>query len=293
MTVDLGSTVPRRELGRMLRDLRTEANMTLDGASDALECSRQKVWRIESGLGPVRSLDVKVMCQLYDVSPDLATVLSGLAAETKAKGWWHAYGDAIPDWFEPYIGFEATASRLRFHNDTMLSGILQARSYARGVYQHRTDISDEKLERQVDVRLRRQRILTRRLPSPPRVDVVLSEAALLRTVGSPETMAEQLRHLLELSELPHVSIRVLPLAAGLHDGAIAGTFVILDFPPAKRATPELPIVYSESLTGALYLDRPNELAAYERVWAGLDALAPHEEQSRYLIAKILREVHHG
>ncbi|WP_353962217.1 DUF5753 domain-containing protein [Micromonospora sp. NBC_01655] len=114
-----------------------------------------------------------------------------------------------------------------------------------------------------------------------RFDVVLSEAVLLRVVGGAVAMAEQLRHLVEASRLPHVSIRVAPLAAGPHDVAIAGSFVLLDFPLGIRVDPEPPVVYRESLTGTLYLDRPAELAAYEKVWASLDALALGEE------------VHHG
>ena len=106
-------------------------------------------------------------------------------------------------------------------------------------------------------------------------------------------MAEQLRHLLDMSRLPNVSIRIVSLAAGLHFGAVAGAFVLLDFPPGKRIEPEPSVVYSESLTGALYLDRKEELAAYERVWASLDALALDEQQSRRLIHKIIEEIYHG
>ncbi len=109
MAEDMGSTVPRRQLGRTLRDLRTEAGITLDAAAEALECSRQKVWRIESGLGSVRGVDVRAMCELYGARGDLTRALMAVAAETKAKGWWHAYGDAIPDWFELYVGLESAA----------------------------------------------------------------------------------------------------------------------------------------------------------------------------------------
>ena len=156
-TEDMGSTVPRRQLGRMLRQLRTEAGVTLDGVAEALECSRQKVWRIESGLGSVRSLDVKAMCQLYDVTPELVAALVGLAGETKAKGWWHAYGDAIPEWFELYVGLEAAASRLRFFKDTLVPGLLQSRDYALGMYRiDQPEMSEEDRERAVEVRLQRQ-----------------------------------------------------------------------------------------------------------------------------------------
>ncbi|MGX7672284.1 helix-turn-helix domain-containing protein [Plantactinospora sp. DSM 117369] len=293
MTEDMGSTVPRRQLGRTLKQLRTEAGVTLDATADALECSRQKIWRIESGLGVVRGLDVKAMCALYDVRPDLVTALVGLASQTKAKGWWHAYGDAIPEWFELYVGLESASSRLRFFYDAMVPGMLQTREYALAVYQHQQMISQEELDRAVEVRLQRQSLLNRRLPSPPRVELIIHEAALLRIVGSRETMAAQLRHLLRVDARPNVSIRVLPLAIGLHHGAVAGTFVMLNFPAGNRNTPEPPVIYCESLTGALYLDRPSELAAYETVWSGLTALALDEGQSIHMIEKIAAEVHHG
>lgn len=293
MAEEMGSTVPRRQLGRALRELRTEARMTLDGAAEALQCSRQKMWRIETGLGAVRGLDVRAMCELYGATPELTAALAGLAGETRAKGWWHAYGDTIPDWFELYVGLESAAGRLREHDDTLIPGLLQTHDYAAGVYQHRSGMPDDEWERLVEVRLRRQALLRRRLPPPPRLDVILAEAVLLRVVGGPVAMAEQLRHLLDMSRLPHVSIRVVPLAAGLHFGAVAGSFVILNFSPGNRVEPEPSVVYSESLTGALYLDRKEELAAYERIWTSLDSLALDEGQSRQLITKISEEVHHG
>ncbi|WP_406045100.1 helix-turn-helix domain-containing protein [Micromonospora sp. NBC_00898] len=293
MAEDIGSTVPRRQLGRALRELRTEARMTLDGAAQALECSRQKVWRIEAGLSAARGLDVRAMCDLYGATPELTGALTGLAGETRARGWWHAYGDTVPDWFELYVGLESAAGRLREHDDTLVPGLLQTRDYASAVCQHRSCMTDDERERLVEVRLQRQALLRRRLPPPPRFDVMLSEAVLLRVVGGPATMAEQLRHLVELGRLRHVSIRVVPLAAGLHFGAVAGAFVLLEFPPGNRVEPEPSVVYSESLTGALYLDRKEELAAYERIWASLDSLALDERQSRHLITKISEEVHHG
>ncbi|MET7959362.1 helix-turn-helix domain-containing protein [Micromonospora zamorensis] len=293
MADDMGSTVPRRQLGRALRELRTEARMTLDGAADAMQCSRQKMWRIETGLGPVRALDVKVMCELYGATPDLAGALTALASETKAKGWWHSYGDAVPDWFELYVGLESAASRLREHDDTLVPGLLQTPGYTRGVYQNRPNMPADELEEVLEVRRRRQEILIRRLPKAPRLEWVLSEAVLLRRVGDPSVMAEQLDRLLERTELPNVSIRVLPLSAGAHYGALAGAFVMLDFPLVNRVVPDQSVVYSESVTGALYLDRPDEFAVYEKVWASLLDLALDEEQSRRMIGKIKEEVHHG
>ncbi|WP_406079663.1 helix-turn-helix domain-containing protein [Micromonospora sp. NBC_00858] len=294
MAEDIGSTVPRRQLGRLLRQYRNEAGVTLDAAAEALEYSRQKIWRIECGTGSVRVLDVKAMCDLYGVSPDMTEAMRGLAVETKSKGWWHAYGDAVPSWFELYVGLESAASRLREYGETLIPGLLQARNYALALYQAGSRISAEDRERAVAVRLQRQALLRRRLPQPPRLEAVLSEAVLRRVVSSHSVMTAQLGHLIEVSELPNVSLRVVPLAAGPHPGAVAGSFVILDFPAGNggRAVPEPSVVYSESLTGALYLDKPDELRAYEDAWQGLVALALPEAESRDMIKAIIGEMRH-
>ncbi|MDM4719621.1 helix-turn-helix transcriptional regulator [Micromonospora sp. WMMA1363] len=293
MADDMGSTVPRRQLGRALRDLRTEARMTLDGAAEAVQCSRQKMWRIETGLGPTRAVDVKAMCELYAATPELATALVALANETKAKGWWHSYDLAIPDWFEMYVGLESAASRLRGYDESLIPGLFQVPAYTQGVYQNRRDMSEAEFEQVLAVRRQRKALLTRKLPKAPTLRSVLFEAVLLRNVAGRSVMAEQLTHLLDLAELPNVSIRVLPLAAGAQYGALAGTFMMLDFPLRNRAVPDPSVVYCESLTGALYLDRPAEIAAYERVWSSLDALALDEGQSKQLINKIVGEIQNG
>ncbi|MCZ7475365.1 helix-turn-helix domain-containing protein [Micromonospora sp. WMMC273] len=293
MAEDIGSTVPRRQLGRLLRQFRNEAGVTLDAAAEALEYSRQKIWRIECGLGPVRVLDVKAMCELYGVSTEMTEAMRGLAAETKSKGWWHAYGDAVPSWFELYVGLESAAAHLREYGDNLIPGLLQTRAYALGLYQPGSRLSVEERERAVEVRLQRQSLLTRRLPQPPRLDTVLSEAVLRRTVHGPGVMTGQLTRLLEVSELPNVSLRVVPFAAGPHPGSVAGSFVILDFPISKGGRAAEPsVVYSESLTGALYLDKPDELRAYENAWTGLDALALSEAESRDMIKRVIGETRH-
>ncbi|MFD6260459.1 helix-turn-helix domain-containing protein [Micromonospora chalcea] len=295
MAEDIGSTVPRRQLGRLLRQFRNEAGVTLDAAAEALEYSRQKIWRIECGLGAVRVLDVKAMCELYGVSAEMTEAMRGLAAETKSKGWWHAYGDAVPSWFELYVGLESAAASLRQYQETVIPGLLQTREYIQALARiDQPAGTDEDREHAVQVRLQRQNLLSRRMPEPPRLDAVVSEAVLRRSVGGQAVMTGQLNGLLEASERPNVSVRVVPLAAGPHLGAVAGSFVILDFPATKggRAAPEPSVVYSESLTGALYLDKPAELSAYEDAFASVAHLAQSGAESRDTIKGIIGELHH-
>src|SRR5688572_30177860 len=97
---DVGSTVPRRQLGRFVRQLREDARITVKAAADALEWSTPKIWRIENGAVAMRSLDVEAMCRTYGAPDDVAQALMALAKQTRATGWWHSYSDAIPQWFE-------------------------------------------------------------------------------------------------------------------------------------------------------------------------------------------------
>ncbi|MGC9670361.1 helix-turn-helix domain-containing protein [Planosporangium sp. 12N6] len=289
MAIDPGSTVPRRQLGRYLRQLREEAQLTVKAAAEELEWSAPKIWRIESGATSMRALDVEAMCKVYGASPEITQVLTGLAKETKAKGWWHSYGDAIPAWFELYVGLESAATRLRQYEPELVPGLLQTEAYATEVFRIDPATSEVDIERGVAVRLERQALLTRKRPPAPQVDFVLNEAVLRRPVGGPAAIADQLRHLNEVGKLSNVSIRVLPLSTGLHHAAMTGgSFVILDF-PTGGANPEPPTVYSDGLTGGLYLDRPQEIAAYERVWTGLVRSCLTEQQSTKLIAAAAKE----
>ncbi|GAA1814451.1 helix-turn-helix domain-containing protein [Planosporangium flavigriseum] len=290
MAIDPGSTVPRRQLGRYLRELREEARITVKAAAEELEWSAPKIWRIESGATSMRALDVEAMCKVYGAAPEITQVLIGLARETKAKGWWHSYGDVIPVWFELYVGLESAASRIRQYEPELITGSLQTEAYAREVFRvAHPEMTDAEIERGVMVRLERQTLLTRKRPLAPQLDVVVNEAALRRPVGGHAAMAEQLRHVNEVADLPNVSVRVLPLSAGLHHAAMTGgSFVILDF-PTNGAHPEPSTVYSEGLTGALYLDKPQEIAAYNEVWANLAPSCLTEPQSKKLIAATAKE----
>jgi transcriptional regulator with XRE-family HTH domain len=290
MTTDLGSTVPRRQLGRYLRKLREDGHITVKAAADALEWSPQKIWRIENGAVAMRSHDVKTMCEAYGASAEMTEALMGLALQTKARGWWHSYGRDIPRWFELYVGLEAAAGHLRQYESELVPGILQTKAIAREMIRHdQPGISEEECDRQVTVRLERQSLLTRRLPPPPQLDVVINEAVLRRPVGDHDVMAAQLQHIIDMSDRPNVSVRVLPFGAGHHRGAEAGAFVILDFPANGDKEPEPPTVYCENVTGSLYLDEKEEVATYRAIWADITTLALGEPESRERIKAAVKE----
>jgi transcriptional regulator with XRE-family HTH domain len=285
-TDDHGSTVPRRQLGRYLRRAREDAQITVKAAADALEWSTPRIWRIENGAVGMRALDVKAMCDLYGTSPDLTDALVALARETKARGWWHSYGEAVPAWFELYVGLESAASRVRKYMPDIVPGLLQTKAYMQEVIalDHPELTDGERLHRAA-VRLERQNLLERRIPQAPELDVVLSEAVLRRSLRDREAMAGQIAYLAEANERPNVTVRVLPLAAGLHRWTAAGSFTLLDFPSQRGRDPEPPTVYSDGPTGALYLDKPREVESYELIWTSItERVLDTAQSSRAMLA---------
>lgn len=289
----MGSTVPRRQLGRSLRDARYAARFTVRAAAKALEWSEPKMWRIETGQVSMRSLDVEAMCRLYGVAPDLTEALMGLAKETKARGWWHAYGDVIPGWFDVYVGLEGAARELRTYQAELVPGLFQTAAYTRAVMSTGDRFEPEEVERRVLLRMQRQSIVTRPV-DPTQVDVVIGEAVLRRPVGDGATMAAQCRHMADFSELANVRLRVVPFDRGWHLGCNSGPFVILRFPVAGDGREiEPPTVYVGGLTGALYLDQPKEVESFDTVFTSVVATIGDDsgDRSRTLLRDAARE--HG
>ncbi|WP_407566611.1 helix-turn-helix domain-containing protein [Streptomyces sp. 184] len=282
-----GSTVPRRQLGRYLRDLRNQARLTVRAAAREMEWSEAKMWRIETGQGPMRSLDVQAMCLVYGAPQEMTEALMGLAKETKARGWWHAYGDVIPEGFDVYVGLEDAAWKASAYGSDVLPGLLQTAGYASAITRtHLPDISEDDFDGRVRLRIDRQALLTR-ATRPLEFDVVLSEVVLRRPVGGREVMAEQLAHLVYVAERPNVTIRVVPFAAGMHPGVLTGAFVLLRFPlNGDGSESEPPTVYADGYTGGLYLDKSHEIEQYDRAFRGIWEVAHDEQASKRLLAEV-------
>jgi transcriptional regulator with XRE-family HTH domain len=286
-----GSTVPRRQLGRYLRELRNQQRLTVKVAAEKLEWSEAKMWRIETGQTSLRSLDVEAMCKIYAAPADLTQALMGLAKETKARGWWHAYGDVIPEGFDVYIGLEEAASQLAWYESELVPGLLQTEDYARTLIQaDNPGVDDEEISRRVHVRMTRQPLI-RRATAPLQLQVALNEAILRRPVGGPQIMAGQLEQLAEISELPNVSLRVAPFSVGLHPGVMSNSFVILRFPVNGDGRESEPAtIYIDGFTGALYLDKAAEVDRYAQAFTGIWNACLNEPVSRDLIHKAAQEL---
>ncbi|MBF6226759.1 helix-turn-helix domain-containing protein [Nocardia abscessus] len=285
-----GSTLPRRMLGRQLRALRISAGISAEYARDAIDVSKQTLWRIETGQ-PVRlhSLVIEGLCKLYGASEARTAILLNLVEETKRTGWWHAYGDTIAGEFSLFVELEAVARRIVSYQTTLLPGLLQTDEYRRAlIWVDLPAIPGQEVERRIE--MFRQRKARLDDSDPVLVEAVIDESALRRAIGGPSVMEQQLRYLMRVGERSHVSIRVIPLAAEAYSGLGAGSFVMLDFPkhPIAHLT-EPPVVYLQELTGDLYLEKPEEIRRYRQTYADIQRSALNQERSRTLIYRIAKE----
>lgn len=261
-----GSTVRRMLLGSQLRRLREERGVTREEAGYSIRASESKISRMELGRVSFKQRDVEDLLTLYGVTePSEREPLLGLARSSGHSGWWHRYSDVLPGWFQTYVGLEAAAERISTYEVQFVHGLLQTEAYARAVVLsgHRGELPRPEVERRVALRMERQRMLLSE--RAPHLLCVLDEAALRRPYGSRDVMAEQLRALAEFSEHPRVTLRVIPFSQGGHV-AESGAFTLLRF--AERELPD--VVYVEQLTGALYLDKREDVTSYQDV---LDRLA--------------------
>jgi len=279
-------TVKRRRLAAELRRYREQAKLTIDDVAGGLEWSTAKISRIENARVTVLPRDTKFLMRSYGVAEGSETweALLTLSRQSRQKGWWHTYGDAIADWFETYVGLEASASTLRTYESEFVPGLFQTEAYARAV--HRAGMpaaDDDEISRHVAVRMARQELLAE--PDAPELWVVVNEAAIRRVVGGPLAMREQLSRLTEATRLPNVTLQVLPFSVGAH-AAMAGAFMILGFP--EPADPD--VVYVNYDTGTLYLEKPPEIERYTLLFDHVRAAALPVGESRDLIARATSEL---
>jgi transcriptional regulator with XRE-family HTH domain len=275
-------TIRLRRLGIALRNHREAAGLTLEDAARTLMRSPSSLSRIEKGLHHVPARDLEYILGKYGVSdPDVTDRLFDWCRNGRKKGWWQRYAaDLSPETMD-IIGLEADARSIDFFELILIPGLLQTEAYARAVITTGPFADDPaRVDRLVAIRMRRQEILTR--PEPPRLWAILDEAALHRQVGSSGTMHDQLRHLVGVADLVHVTLQVLPFRAGAYQG-MTGAFKIL----AIGGRGDLQVVTVDSLTQMSYREEHEEVRTYATAFDHLRATALSETDSRVLIDGLL------
>ena len=275
-------TVRARRLGLALRQLREAAALTLDDAADEVDMTKSTISRIEHGQTIARPGIVRALLNLYGVTGADHAGLMQLARDARTPGWWRAYSDVLPSAHLDYLALESEADTISVYDASVVHGLCQTAEYTRHVM--RADVvppllSDEEIERRVEVRQNRQARLTG--PNRPSVCVIVDEAALSRPVGGPDVMRRQLEHLLKLSDLCNVSVQVAPLAIGAHP-ALPGLQIL------EYADPGDPvIVVMDTVSGDMLIDRPADLRRCQAIYSHLRSLALGPHESRRMIRQRL------
>ncbi|MFJ9927251.1 MULTISPECIES: helix-turn-helix domain-containing protein [Streptomyces] len=282
MASNVNPTVRRRRLGQELRRLREQKGMTAEEVAERLLVSQSKISRLENGRRSISQRDVRDLCGVYEVEDQrIVDSLMEMARDSRQQGWWHTFGD-IP--YSVYIGLETDAESLRVYEPQIVTGLLQTPAYAEALVRGALpETSSAEIEKRVRVRMRRQDRI-KDPANPLRLWVVLDEAALHRVVGSRLVMREQLERLLELADLPHVTVQVLPFEVGAHPG-LNGQYAILEF----TDTADSSVVYLEGVTSDLYLEKAQDVQKYAVMYEHLRAQSLNVEASRQLIDRMAKE----
>ncbi|MDX2683043.1 helix-turn-helix domain-containing protein [Streptomyces sp. NY05-11A] len=282
MASNVNPTVRRRRLGQELRRLRELKGMTAEEVAERLLVSQSKISRLENGRRSISQRDVRDLCGVYEVEDQrMVDSLMEMAKDSRQQGWWHAFGD-VP--YSVYIGLETDAASLRVYDPQVVPGLLQTRRYAEALISGALpETAHTEVEKRVQVRMRRQERVSSS-ENPLRLWSVMDESALRRVVGSRELMREQLEHLVEQSQLPHVTVQVIPFDMGAHPG-LNGQYAILEFPDTADSS----VVYIEGVTSDLYLEKPNDVQKYSVMYEHLRAQALNVDQSRQFIADIAKK----
>lgn len=270
----------RWELGQELRRIREEADIKPAVVAKALDISASTLSRIETGRQMIKTLYVRHICAMCSVPED---ELVALAEEANQPEWYHAHVSKVPSWFRQYLGYEAAATEIRTYCVELVDGLMQTEDYASAIGRaSQPDESDRDLDSYVALRRGRQARLTGE--DPPRLHVVMHQAALASAAGGPAVMRGQCERLLELADLDHVTLRVLPFGVGAHP-AMTSPFTMLGFDVAAMAT-----VYLENGRGAVYLDGKPDLDRYGWIFDQLTGLSLTAEKTLELIARVASDL---
>ncbi|MFE3633474.1 helix-turn-helix domain-containing protein [Streptomyces sp. NPDC059168] len=274
-------TVGQVVLGKRLQELREAAGLSREEAARVLRVASATVRRMEMAEVALKIPYVQVLLATYGAAGEEQAAFVRLAEEANQPGWWQRFHDVLPDWFSLYVSLEGAARIVRSYEPHFVPGLLQTEAYARAVLEAGTigRTGPGTTERHVSLRLARQRLLERE--DPPHLWVIMDETVLRRPVSvDGAVMRDQLDRLLEYADRDRVTLQLAEFAAGPHPGTYA-PFTLFRF-----AEPELPdMVFTEYLTGALYLDSRQEVSTHLEVLDHMTARASSARRTR----QVLRE----
>jgi len=259
---------PTAELIRsQLRRLRMKAGLSQEEFGKLVHFSGSQVSAIELGQRPFDRFFLKRTDEVLDTGGLLTSLLR------------MAERDGQPSWLRPWLDAESTAQQLWCYHPTLIPGLLQTENYARTVIRADDMLSDDEVERRVAVRMDRQAVLGR--PQPPKLVAVIEEAVLRRADESFRgIMAQQIAHLIECVERPHISVHVIPAEVSTHVG-LAGPFTL------ARGNDGGWVGHLENQLGGTPVDKDEDVASLVARWESVRSEALPRRQSVELMKEVI------
>ena len=284
---DRGSPAARgRRLATELRRLRERKGLTGEDVAQRLGWSGSKVSRIERHRTGVKPADLRQLLALYDVEETYRKDLVALALDSVEKDPLQQVASSFPPEYATYLSAEAEAETVWNWEPQVVPGLLQTPDYAKAVLEpwRKMFPGPRDTDRRVEARLVRQQVLTRE--PPLELSVVIDESVLHRRAGTRAVMHQQLEHLVHMSELPNIEVRVYRLDDDVP--FTMGAFSYMQFPPV-RDVPAPDLVSVEYLEGTYYLEDEEQTYQYRVVFEHLTSRSTSPAQSRSIIAAVKRE----
>ncbi|MEU9288571.1 helix-turn-helix transcriptional regulator [Streptomyces sp. NPDC048275] len=277
-------TVLRIVLGKRLRQLREQAGVSFEEAARAIEVTPLTVRRIEKAEVGLRIPYVRELLHTYGVPAAEIDGFLALAREANQPGWWYKYRDVLPEWFSAYVSLESEASVIRLYEPHYVPGLLQTDDYVTALMRVGfPNESKEDIARRVALRIKRQDLLAK--PDAPAIWAILDETVLRRPVGGAEVMRAQIDRLHEVLDMPKVTIQIMRFGVGAHPGAFG------PFHHFRFGFSELPdVIYTESLAGAVYVDRPADVVTYLEVLDRMSVQAEPVARTRSILGELRKEL---
>jgi transcriptional regulator with XRE-family HTH domain len=279
-----GTAVIHKRLGTELRKIREDRRLRLDQVADELQVSPSTVSRLETAHTMPKVWEVRALAAFYQVDPEVETRLIEWATALKAGEWWRPITKSLKDDVQYLVALEAESAEIHNHCIPVLYGLLQSPAYARAVIAKMLAGADEEaLEEFVELRLRRQELITRS-DDPVRLHVIADEACLRRRMASPDVMHRQLTALLERSELENVTLQVVGFEQDFHRAAVCAFTIYI--PRLPDVDPQ--VVSLERIDQEVFEEANPDL--YADSFTSLSQHAMDQAASRKMIERIRREL---
>ncbi|GAA2446813.1 helix-turn-helix transcriptional regulator [Actinomadura vinacea] len=218
-----------------LHFLRTKHDLSCAAVGELTSCARQTVSHWESGVRKPSEAHLEILDERYGTGNLLRWI------------YYHAKRNHDPNWFMSHVQFERLATELRIWDLAWIPGLFQTENYARAVFEA---FGVDDIEAALATRMKRRKVLD----GKPLVWLFLDQGAIEQPVGTPEIMRDQLAYLIEVAQLPHITVRIAPRSAGPHPGR-EGSFKIMSVVRDDR-------VYVEACGGGRLVQDNTEVRSF-------------------------------